>query len=130
MIEKSFNLKLLTLIFSIKFSRGDFMCCKGFFKRVVPFFMTFAVGLFIASFFVTIVAPNFRFVRGMRSHRQNDRMMQFENQRLSEENSRLKYELSERDRREMTNYAFENDFRIPPQQVQPARLKTVPYPGR
>ena len=41
------------------------MCCKGFFKRIVPFFLTFAVGLFIASFFVTIAAPNFQFRRNV-----------------------------------------------------------------
>lgn len=66
------------------------MCCsKGLLKRFVPFLATFAVGLFIASFFVSIAAPQFRFGRGHR-HREYDRQMQFENQRLQEENLRLK----------------------------------------
>jgi hypothetical protein len=30
------------------------MCCKGILKRVLPFFLTLAVGLFIASFFVDL----------------------------------------------------------------------------
>ncbi len=105
------------------------MCCKGFFKRIVPFFLTFAVGLFIASFFVSIAAPSFRFRRDFRKHREYHRMMEFENQRLQEENSRLKRELSLRDKREMTKYAFENDFDVPPP-VPTAPHKVVPYPGR
>jgi hypothetical protein len=81
------------------------MCCQGFLKRVLPFFLTFAVGLFIASFFVTIAAPTFQFQnRGWkRNHRQYDRQRELEIQRLREENMRLKNELS--------NNALENlDF--------------------
>ncbi len=66
------------------------MCSKSFFKRVVPFFLTFAVGLFIASFFVSVAAPSFRFNNGLRRHREYHRAMEFENQRLREENARLK----------------------------------------
>ena len=45
------------------------MCCLGVFKRVVPFLLTFAAGLFIASFFVSIV-PNFdNWRETRRSHR-------------------------------------------------------------
>ncbi len=70
------------------------MRSKGFIKRVLPFFLTFAVGLFIASFFVTIVAPTFQFQnRGWRrNHRQYDRQREAEIQRLREENMRLKSE--------------------------------------
>ena len=70
------------------------MCCQGFVKRVVPFFLTFAVGLFIASFFVTIAAPTFQFQnRGWRkNHRQYDRQREAEIQRLREENMNLKNE--------------------------------------
>ncbi len=69
------------------------MCSKNFIKRIVPFFLTFAVGLFIASFFVTIAAPTFRFSLGgerFGRHQKYHRMMEFENQRLREENERLK----------------------------------------
>ncbi len=109
------------------------MCCKGFVKRVVPFFLTFAVGLFIASFFVSIAAPNFQFRRDFRKHSEYHRTMESKIQRLTEENARLKRELSERERREMTSYAFENDFDIPPPPPMPPappRVKTAPYPGR
>ncbi|HXH70227.1 MAG TPA: hypothetical protein VNI60_07850 [Pyrinomonadaceae bacterium] len=68
------------------------MCGKVFIKRVLPFFLTFAVGLFIASFFVSIAAPRFGFNRGWRKHQQYHRMMESENQRLKEENARLKAE--------------------------------------
>ena len=79
------------------------MCCKGFLKRVVPFFLTFAVGLFIASFFVTIAAPTFSFKgRNWRNnHRQYHQQIESENQRLKTENFRLKKELAEKERREI-----------------------------
>ncbi len=73
------------------------MCCQGFLKRVVPFFLTFAAGLFIASFFVTIAAPTFQFKnRGWKSnHRQYDRQREAEIQQLREENRRLKNQISD-----------------------------------
>jgi len=58
------------------------MMYTGVFKRIVPFFLTFAVGLFIASFFVTLATPNFNFRRGSGKHR--------EIQRLRMENKELK----------------------------------------
>jgi len=74
------------------------MCCQGFLKRVVPFFLTFAAGLFIASFFVTIAAPTFQFKnRGWKAnHRQYDRQQELEIQRLREENMRLKNEAQQK----------------------------------
>jgi len=111
------------------------MCCKGFIKRVVPFFLTFAVGLFIASFFVTIAAPRFEFKNRSwkRNHRQYDRQRELEIQRLREENIRLKNQLSDK--------ALENvDFQElkyavpPPPPMSPAppavRMETVPYRGK
>jgi hypothetical protein len=66
------------------------MCCKGFSKRILPFFLTFAVGLLIASFFVSIT-PNFKFERaGWSRHRAYHQRLEFENQRLREENNMLK----------------------------------------
>ena len=59
------------------------MYYKGLLKRIVPFFLTFAAGLFIASFFVTIATPKFNgFRRGSSKHR--------EIQRLRTENEELK----------------------------------------
>lgn len=67
-------------------------------KRVLPFFLTFAVGLFIASFFVTVAAPTFQFnKRNWRNnHRQYDRQREAEIQRLREENMRLRKEAQQR----------------------------------
>ena len=68
------------------------MCCKSFTKRILPFFLTFAVGLFIASFFVSIAAPSFQFPnRGSRKkHREYDRQRDIEIKQLREENQRLR----------------------------------------
>lgn len=88
------------------------MCGKVFIKRVVPFFLTFAVGLFIASFFVSIAAPRFQFNRGLRRHQQYDRMMELEVQRAKEENSRLKKQLAERELQNLNDQNF--DFAVPP----------------
>lgn len=113
------------------------MCGKVFIKRVLPFFLTFSVGLFIASFFVSIAAPNFQFRRNFRKHRQADQAREARIQQLSEENSRLKRELSEKDRQYNLDYALDgyNDFVVPPPPpmmppAPPVRLKVAPYPGR
>ena len=97
-------------------------------KRVAPFFLTFAVGLFIASFFVTVAAPNFQFRRGFNRHRQMDRQMQMENQQLREENNRLKNRLAEAEKRD---WVLESDLDVPPPPVPPTMpMKTVPYKSR
>ena len=60
------------------------MCCgRGFIKRFLPFLLTFAAGLFIASFFVNIAAP---FSGFSRAERRNGyiRMLRMENQRLQD----------------------------------------------
>lgn len=66
------------------------MCNKGLIKRIVPFFLTFVVGLFITSFFVSVAAPSFQFNMRSRRHREYHQRIEFENQRLREENFRLK----------------------------------------
>ena len=105
------------------------MCCKGVLRRIVPFFLTFAVGLFIASFFVSIAAPTFRFDGGWRRHQQYHRMMEFENQRLNEENSRLKRQLADRD--DSSDQDFDLKYTVPPPPpmppAPPVRVQTIPY---
>ncbi|HVE56376.1 MAG TPA: hypothetical protein VNB22_06065 [Pyrinomonadaceae bacterium] len=98
-------------------------------NRVAPFFLTFAVGLFIASFFVTVAAPNFQFRRGFNRHRQMDRQMQMENQQLREENNRLKNRLAEAEKRD---WVLESDLDVPPPPPVPPTMpmKTVPYKSR
>jgi len=107
------------------------MCGKVFIKRVLPFFLTFAVGLFIASFFVSIATPKFGFNRGWRKHQHYHRVMEFENQRLKEENSRLKKQLADKDLQDLNNRNFDLDFAVPPPPPIPsAKVRTIPYSGR
>jgi len=122
------------------------MCCKGFIKRVVPFFLTFAVGLFIASFFVTIAAPSFQMPnRGWRkNHRQYDRQRELEIQRLREENLRLKseaqlkfdkftgtYQMSKDGSAKLLKYeATINGERIDDMVPPPSMSKAVPFRDR
>lgn len=88
------------------------MCCKGFIKRVAPFLLTFAVGLFIASFFVAIAAPNFQFRRGgFNRHREYDRQREAEFRQLREENSRLERELERQNIKNQSNYTYEREHR-------------------
>lgn len=67
------------------------MCSKSFLKRMLPFFATFAVSLFIASFFVSI-GPNFN--RGKLGGRHREmKQLRMENEMLRNENLRLKNQL-------------------------------------
>jgi hypothetical protein len=99
-------------------------------KRVAPFVLTFAVGLFIASFFVTVAAPNFQFRRGFNKHREYHRRIESENRQLREENNRLKNRLAEMEKRD---WVLEEDLNVavpppPPPPVMP--MKTVPFKAR
>jgi hypothetical protein len=86
------------------------MCCLGFFKRVVPFLITFAAGLFIASFFVSLAFPSFpasrREIR-MREYRQ----MRYDLQELQRENARLKAEL---EAQKAMNFDSDIHLAVPP----------------
>lgn len=67
------------------------MCSKGLFKRLVPFFLTFAVGLFIASFFVNISGPRFGF--GNRARRFHEmQQLRIERDQLRDEVEALRTE--------------------------------------
>ena len=69
------------------------MCAKGMFKRFLPFFLTFATGLFVASFFISIPRPGIGFNnRGSRRFHAFQELKS-ENQQLREENDRLREEL-------------------------------------
>ena len=62
------------------------MCYIGLIKRFVPFVLTFAAGLFIASFFVSIALPNMDGLRQSRRERHSryHREMNAEIERLNE----------------------------------------------
>lgn len=83
----------------------------GFIKRFVPFVVAVTLGLFVASFFVTVSAPNFNLKRErIKKHREYDRQRESEIQRLREENARLKEELREEKLKNMSfsDYDWEN----------------------
>ena len=69
------------------------MLYKGIFKRFLPFLLTFAAGLFLASFFVSVALPSFE--RSQRSTRRfgECKRMQFELERLRDENQRMRREM-------------------------------------
>ena len=90
------------------------MLIKGFLKRFAPFFIALALGLFVASFFVTVAAPSFRFNGNWRRHREYHRRLEYENQRLREENFRLRREAMERDSRRKMKRADDIHELVPP----------------
>ena len=66
------------------------------FKRVIPFFLTFAAGLLIASFFVPISAPSFKGLQNRRNHKMREyRHLRMEVEQLRAERARMKRELEE-----------------------------------
>lgn len=70
------------------------MTFLGVLKRVLPFFATFAAGLFIASFFVSISSPSFNFPRKNNRCREV-RQLRVENERIKRENADLRRQLEE-----------------------------------
>jgi cell division protein FtsB len=86
---------------------------SGLIKRFVPFLLTFAAGLFIASFFVSVAAPSFQFKdRGLKKNREYHRL-KHENQRLRQRVERLERE------KNMTISEFEVNLDVPPPPVPP-----------
>lgn len=92
------------------------MGSKGFLLRMLPFVATFALGLFIASFFVNIATPRLGH-RGPGHKYMKIKKLKMENERLRNENLRLRNELESRqtswhhpqpgDEFHMTREAFE-----------------------
>jgi hypothetical protein len=68
----------------------------GILKRVGPFILTFVAGLIIASFFVSVTAPNFNW-NSKRSQYKFSKMrhIKHENRQLRNENLRLKMEIEQ-----------------------------------
>jgi hypothetical protein len=84
------------------------MLNRTFFKRIIPFILTFAVGLIIASFFVNI-APNFRFKKDSCGKRHNVKMLKQENKRLRWENEQLR-----NNRMDQSQDMYLSDELVPP----------------
>lgn len=99
------------------------MLYKGVLKRVLPFFLTFAAGLFIASFFVSITTPSFSFPRKSYKHREMQRL-RIENQELKKSNCELRRQLEEARGNSETKIAVDGqlplEFNVPPPPPPPA----------
>lgn len=89
-----------------------------------------SLGLFVASFFVTISAPNFQLRRGgFNRHREFDRQREMRINQLESENERLTRRVQELEKRD---WVLQPDFEVavppPPPAVMP--MKTVPSRSR
>jgi hypothetical protein len=94
------------------------MCGIGFVKRFLPFVATLVVGLFIASFFVDLTAPQFE-VRGRGWRRfQEVQQLRIDNQQLRDENRRLTQQLNEA----RTKNAFDDSDMFSPPPPPPAPM--------
>jgi hypothetical protein len=95
-----------------------------YFKRVVPFVLTFAAGLLIASLFGAAIAPNFGKGRESRRGKCRDRqelLMQIDNLRDELKDVKRENELL---KRRATSDAFEPDW------APPAEIEHPPAPPK
>jgi|SRR5215204_10402 len=96
------------------------MCYTGLFKRIIPFALTFAAGLFIASFFVSIAFPT---VKPWRKNRTSqERQMRIEMDELREKVRTLRKE-----NEELRRNASDSD-RILQEAVPPVELEALHPP--
>lgn len=92
------------------------MLFLGVFKRVVPFFVAFAAGLFIASFFVNIATPSLNFPRKSHKYREFHKLRE-ENRELKRSNRELRREIEEMKRNTELRFNLDTDlpnFEPPP----------------
>ena len=98
---------------------------KGLLKRFVPFLLALGFGLLVASFFVSIALPNVRFTRNLKSHRDYHRMMEFENQRLRQENCRLRREAMRNRLHRNSDFNSELQELVPPPPPLPPAPRSI-----
>ncbi len=99
---------------------------RVFIKRFFPFLLTFAAGLLVASFFVTVAAPSFKFNKRSGKYKKFHSLKN-ENERLRRENERLKRELAER---EAMNSEYHFSLDVPPPPMPPMPPPPPVAPGR
>ena len=90
------------------------MCYIGLFKRIIPFVLTFAAGLFIASFFVSLAMPGANWRSGRRFNKQQEmRRLQAEVDTLREKNRLLEMQ-NEQLQRNIRDWSPEVDLPVVP----------------
>ena len=90
----------------------------GFIRRILPFFAAFAVGVFIASFFVNIGFQRWRGGERERRHYEM-KVLRMENQELKNENLRLKNDLDSQSWSHDPEIAPDFDLDVPPPPSRP-----------
>jgi hypothetical protein len=100
------------------------MGIKGFIVRMLPFVGTFALGLFIASFFVNISSPACSTKRG-RFHEM--KRLRIDNEELRNENLRLQNEIENLDR---NLHDLNKVWEAPPAPKRPAAPPAPPRLSR
>ncbi len=73
------------------------MCYTGLFKRIIPFALTFAAGLFLASFFVSIALPTSR----SDAERRFNRHQEVQQLRQDYDNLRERYRVLQAENKEL-----------------------------
>ncbi len=100
------------------------MFYTGLFKRIIPFVLTFAAGLLLASFFVSIT-PNFK---GWRSDRGGRRWHEKRQLVIENENLRERLRATEEELRELRRSLPDHDAEfVIPNAVPPVELE-APHP--
>jgi hypothetical protein len=99
------------------------MLNQAFFKRIIPFLLTFILGLFVASFFVSIM-PSFKFRKNKCGKRHEFHRLYHENQRLEREKQRLQQKLDETERMILLEAPVPPPPPMPPAVIMP--MESVP----
>lgn len=77
-------------------------------KRIVPFAAALTLGLFVASFFVTVSAPRFNFRRNQENRYRKMQYLERDNQRMQEQIRRQQSRIEELETRRTAD--FENSL--------------------
>jgi hypothetical protein len=85
------------------------MCYTGLIKRIIPFALTFAVGLFVASFFVSIALPG----ASWRINRRVNRFHEMQQLRIENDDLRLKLRQARTENEELRKSMADSEFVIP-----------------
>lgn len=89
------------------------MLSRGLLKRLLPFFASFALGLLIASFFVTVAAPSFSFGNRWKGQREY-RGCSFNEREMRNEERRFRQRKSERRIRQNAEFNGDLNELVPP----------------